>query len=80
MSRQNLKPRVLADAETGALDAAGVPVAARRGLRIIEMLRLYLQRRRAKAMLRSALGAARHEDSRNLPSYLLRDIGLQPPL
>ncbi len=80
MSRQTLKHRETADSEMSALGATGVPVAAPRRLPIVEMLRLYLQHRRARAMLRSAVGPARHEDGSNLPSYLLRDIGLQPPL
>lgn len=48
--------------------------------RLMDWIRLFLLRRRINAMLRRSVGPHRYEDPRTLPSHILKDIGLQPPM
>lgn len=47
---------------------------------LVDWLRLFMLRRRIRAMLRQSVGPVRHEDVATLPPHILRDIGMQPPM
>lgn len=48
--------------------------------RLMERVRLLLLRRRINAMLRRTVGPVHYEEAGKLPAYLLRDIGITPPM
>jgi hypothetical protein len=79
MSQQRLKTEAGVELEASPPASTVGQPGKRGGLQIMDRVRLFLLRRRIDAMLRDTVGPVRHADARNLPSYLLRDIGLQPP-
>lgn len=56
------------------------PYPVRERFNLVDWFRLFLLRRRINAMLRRAVPPIRYEDAGKLPSHILRDIGLQPPM
>lgn len=47
---------------------------------LMERVRLLVLRRRINAMLRRTVGPVHYEEAGKLPAYLLRDIGITPPM
>lgn len=65
-------------AESRGYDLDLLPIAHKPSL--MERVRLLLLRRRINAMLRRTVGPVHYEEAGKLPAYLLRDIGITPPM
>ena len=65
-------------AESRGYDLDLLPIARKPSL--MERVRLFVLRRRINAMLRRTVGPVHYEEAGKLPAYLLRDIGITPPM
>lgn len=63
-------------AERGTRHLDRRPAPGQRNSALLDWFRLFLLRRRIRAMLRRSVGPVRHEDAATLPPRILRDIGL----
>ena len=78
MTTQDRLQASASTAESRGYDLDLLPIARKPSL--MERVRLFVLRRRIDAMLRRTVGPVHYEEAGKLPAYLLRDIGITPPM